>query len=63
MVSDVLSADNVIGIPRESGQIARTWLQDGDALDDKAPLGVAFLAIFGGSAILWFGIFLIVQSL
>jgi len=63
MVSDVLSPDDVIGMPRESGQIARTWLQDGDALADKSPLGVALLVIFGGSAILWFGIFLVVRSI
>jgi hypothetical protein len=63
MVSDVLSPDDVIGMPRESGQIGRTWRQDSDVTDDKAPLGVALLVIFGGSAILWSGIFLAIQSL
>ncbi len=63
MVSDVLSPDDVMGMPRESGQIGRTWRQDGDVTDDKAPLSVALLVIFGGSAILWSGILLAIQSL
>jgi hypothetical protein len=63
MVSDALSPDDMIGMPRESGLLGRIWRQDSDVTDDKAPLGVALLVIFGGSAILWFGIFLVVQSL
>ncbi len=63
MVSDVLSPDDVIGMPRESGQLGRTWRQDSYVTDDKAPFGVALLVIFDGSAILWVGVFLVVQSL
>jgi hypothetical protein len=52
MVSDVLSPDDMIGMPRESGQLGRIWRQDSDVTDDKAPLGFALLVIIGGSAIL-----------